>query len=69
MGANNQWHYQFGLVSMVALMPLITIQVLGIMFKVKKSKEIAKAVTLQATANVSEDEIIIFNRKKWGDKT
>lgn len=54
----------FGLVSMVALMPLITIQVLGVMFKLKKAKAMANVATSQVVSDIAKDEIIIFNRKK-----
>ena len=54
----------FGLVSMVALMPLITIQVLGVMFKVKKAKAMASVTTPQHALETVEDDIIVFNRKK-----
>lgn len=47
----------FGLISMVALMPLITIQIIGIIFK-KSQSNITNTIE-----KVSDDEIIVFKRK------
>ncbi len=48
----------FGLVAMVAMMPLITIQIIGIIYKKK-----TKSSTKQIVEEIANDEIIIFKRK------
>jgi len=48
----------FGLVAMVAMMPLITIQIIGVMYKRKTMNK-----PTQNIEEVANDEIIIFKRK------
>ena len=50
----------FGLVSMVALMPLIVIQTVGVMFKIQQAR--GKTV-LEEISKDEADEIIVFKRK------
>ena len=50
----------FGLVSMVALMPLIVIQAVGVMFKIQQAR--GKAI-FEDSGKAEDDEIIVFKRK------
>ena len=49
----------FGLVAMVAMMPLIVVQIMGIVYKIKQSKIKPKEII----ENVLDDEIIVFKVK------
>ena len=51
----------FGIVAMVAMTPLITIQVLGLHSKVKHKKALERA---QAKLSLVKDDIIYFNHKE-----
>ena len=48
----------FGLVAMVAMMPLIIVQIMGVLYKMKTNKRVAKPKEY-----VEEDAIIVFKRK------
>ncbi len=50
----------FGLVAMVAMMPLIVVQIMGIVYKIKQSKIKPKEII----ENVVDDEIIVFKVKE-----
>ena len=54
----------FGLVSMVAMMPLISIQIVGIIYASKR-KQIIK---VEEKITHDNDEIIVFQRKKIDKK-
>ena len=47
----------FGLVAMVAMMPLIIVQGMGLIYRIKTKEKLAK------THLEEEDEIIVFKRK------
>jgi len=51
----------FGLVSMVALMPLITIQIVGIMYKYRKDRFFEEQVVTKVEEH---DDIVVFPRKQ-----
>ena len=48
----------FGLVAVVALMPLIIIQIIGVIYKYKSS-----VIVVEELAPSNGDEIIVFKRK------
>lgn len=48
----------FGLVAMVAMMPLIVVQVMGVAYQIKKKQ--AEAEIIEAESDSEEEEIIIF---------
>ena len=48
----------FGLVAMVAMMPLIVVQMMGLIYKVKMSK-----IDKVTQKEIDDDEIIVFKRK------
>ena len=48
----------FGLVAMVAMMPLIIVQTMGVLYKIKTSK-----ITAVVKDTIEEDAIIVFKRK------
>ena len=50
----------FGLVSMVAMMPLITIQIVGLIYKIKLKSGSYSSITSDLT---NDDEIIVFPKK------
>ena len=50
----------FGLVSMVAMMPLIVIQIVGVMYKYKRDRYFKETIE---EIEIKKDEIIVFKKK------
>ena len=59
MAGGNPMKDAFGVIAMIAMMPLITIQILGILFKLKETKQIQKANKKRKIGDASAKEPII----------